>query len=177
MKWEFLWLINFLLSEADHLSVHRLTSWVLFDELFVHFYCLKKNWSLLSTCVWACACRGVHVEVTGQLWGASFLLLPCEFQEGLVALTPTLWAILLPSTTRESLTIFFRPSLDILESIYGVLGGGQICSLFTPRLGFSLSVQHLPSPRSLKFQSPGNDLANHLHFFFFLFLFKSYSLT
>lgn len=85
MNWEFLWLTNFLLSEADHLSVHWLTSWVLFDELFVHFYCLKKNWNLLSTCVWACACCGMHVEVTGQLWGASFLLLPCEFQEGLVA--------------------------------------------------------------------------------------------
>lgn len=44
----------------------------LMNCLFISIVSKKKNWNVLSPCVWACACHGMHVEVTRQLWEPVF---------------------------------------------------------------------------------------------------------
>lgn len=180
MKGELVWFTDFLLSEADHLFVHWLTSWVLFDELFVHFYCLKKKlkrteYMCMGLCLLWHGCGG-HRTAVGSQFSPSALwvlgMLDCTHPYPLSH--PT--ALYYNAVIGHFLKAFFGYFGTNLRRGVG-WGGRQICSLFTPRLGFSLSAQRLPSPRSLKFQSPGNYLAIHLHVVFFPFLFKSYFLA
>lgn len=93
----------------------------------------------MSTCAWSCACHGVHLEVKRKLSGASFALAASECHEDLAVLTLTVRAILLPSVAlfKNGVTdVFFRPSLDILDTNFYGVWGLQIMSLIHPKVHF-----------------------------------------